>query len=251
MAAVTTGVIRASLLGLLLLCASACVQRSLPPVADRSPVFGPTPDTYRVQPGDTLYSIAWRFGLDYRRLALANGIGSPYMIHPGQRLRLSVTSSGSSTAGAGSGSHQRAGSGAPSGSRSSPERGLPPDVRLSPAEDWRWPTAGAVTRPYGDGNKGIDYRLEPGARVVGAASGQVVYSGKGLGGYRYLVIVKHGDDYLSAYSLNLPVRVEEGERIKGGTRIADMDASGRSAGLFHFEVRKDGDPVNPAAVIGG
>jgi len=245
-------VIRAALLGLLLICGSACVQRSLPPVADRSPVFGPTPEGYRVQAGDTLYSIAWRFGLDYRRLALANGIRPPYTIYPGQRLSLSVTSTPSvASAGSASGSRQRPAAGGSSGARPSGDRRPEPSPVLPAARDWRWPTSAAVSRPYGQGNKGVDYHLQPGARVVGAASGQVVYSGKGLGGYRYLVIVKHGASYLSAYSLNLPVRVKEGEHIKGGTRIADMEGNGRSAGRFHFEVRKDGDPVDPARVIGG
>lgn len=234
--------IRGSLVALLLLCCSACVQRSLPPVADRSPVFGPTPGEYRVQTGDTLYSIAWRFGLDYRRLALANGIRPPYTIYPGQRLRLSVTTTpGVTAAEPQNGADRGSRSGAPSAAQpSSP-----------PARDWRWPTTADVSRPYGQNNKGIDYRLERGAAVVGAASGQVVYAGKGLGGYLYLVIVKHGSGYLSAYSLNVPVRVKEGESIKGGTRLADINSNGRSAGLFHFEVRKDGDPVNPATVIGG
>ena len=228
-------VVRAVLVSALL---AACVQHGRPPVSDRSPVFGQKPEHYLVQRGDTLYSIAWRYNMDHRRLALANGVRPPYTIYPGQRLRLSV----SGTPGAASGSGDRRTQGTKQPRTSAPSA---PVLAIN----WQWPTKAPVGRAYGRGNKGIDYRLAPGVTVLSAGAGDVVYAGKGLGGYRGLVIVKHSDVFLSAYSLNGGLRVKEGQRIKAGAVIADTENTGRTAGTLHFEIRKDGEPVDPASVI--
>ena len=225
---------------------AACVQQGRPPVEDRSPVFGQRPDYYLVQRGDTLYSIAWRYDLEHRRLALANGVRPPYTIYPGQRLRLSV----STTPGSTSGGQARAAPRVTPGTKQSPDRASGPSAPNLPI-NWQWPTKAPVGRAFGRGNKGIDYRLQPGLSVQSAGSGDVVYAGKGLGGYRYLVIVKHSDVFLSAYSLNGGLRVKEGQRIKAGAVIADTESTGRTAGMLHFEIRKDGEPVDPTLVIRG
>jgi lipoprotein NlpD len=237
---------------LLALACVACVQHGRPPVADRSPVFGERPQQYLVQRGDTLYSIAWRFGLDHRRLALANGVRPPYTIYPGQRLRLSV----SATPGAPSDSPRASAPGKAqptprAGTAPAPDASAPPPSMQGQAINWQWPTKAPVGRGFGRGNNGIDFSLQPGLPVLSAGSGDVVYAGKGLGGYRYLVIVKHSEVFLSAYSLNRGIRVKEGQRIKAGAVIADTQSTGRTAGKLHFEIRKDGEPVNPASVIRG
>jgi lipoprotein NlpD len=112
---------------------------------------------------------------------------------------------------------------------------------------WRWPTDGRVTRGFGSGNKGVDFSLVRGSTVNAAAAGEIVYAGGGLRGYRSLVIIKHDPHYLSAYSLNHEITVREGQRIKLGGLLAKVE---RPVGL-HFEIRRDGDPVNPGRLIGG
>jgi lipoprotein NlpD len=217
---------------------AGCVQPGRPPVADRSPVFGTRPDSYLVEPGDTLYSIAWRFGLDHRALARANGIGPPYTIYVGQRVRLTEQGGRSRT-----------------GLTTTRPRPQPPDPPAEPALPaapglWRPPTEAPVARGYGSGNKGLDYRLEPAHAVRAAAAGEVVYAGSGLGGFRHLVIVKHDPAYLSAYSMDRPLAVREGQRVKAGAVLADTDTRGRRPVTLHFEIRRDGEPVDPRSLIG-
>ncbi len=115
---------------------------------------------------------------------------------------------------------------------------------------WRWPTSGSVQKGFGNGNKGVDFRLEPGHPVTAAGAGEVVYAGNGLGGFRHLVIVKHDQRFLSAYSLNRPIVVKEGQAIAAGGMIADREAAGAAVGTLRFEIRRDGQPVDPTAIIG-
>lgn len=222
--------LRRIVLLLALLAASGCAQTGRPPVAERSPVFGATPARYTVRTGDTVYSIAWRFGLDHRALARANGIGPPYTIYVGQEIVLADRAAPSRPA-----------------PRSRPRPAAP---EPSYAGTWRAPTTAPVRRGFGSGNKGIDYALDRPHGVHAAAAGEVVYAGSGLGGFRHLVIVKHDPEYLSAYSTDRPLRVREGQRVKAGALLADNLDGGRRAGTLHFEIRKDGDPVNPRSLIG-
>lgn len=229
---------------------AACAQPGRPVVAERSPVFGDPSGSYQVQPGDTLYSIAWRFGLDYRALAEANGIAAPYTIRTGQIVRLAVDERGGRQTGRPARSRPAAPPATPSAA--------PPPVATAPAASsapgrggWRAPTDAPARRGFGRGNRGIDYALEVRHRVQAAAGGEVVYAGSGLGGFRHLVIVKHDSDYLSAYSLNRPVAVREGQRIKAGEILADTDQEGGpGSGALHFEIRRNGDPVDPGPLIG-
>jgi len=223
--------------GLLL---GGCAQTGSPPVAERSPVFG-SPTSYTVQPGDTLYSIAWRFGVDHRALARANDIRPPYTIYPGQRLRLAEQPLADGSGGARRSEPRRSEPAAPR-----PGAGAP----AAAVGSWRAPTTAPVSRPFGSGNKGLDYQLSAGHSVTAAAAGEVVYAGSGLGGYRHLVIVKHDVQFLSAYSFDRDLAVREGQRIKAGALLADNVDGGRRPGTLHFEIRKDGDPVNPRALIG-
>ena len=97
--------------------------------------------------------------------------------------------------------------------------------------------------------KGVDFKLEPAQPVLAAGGGEVVYAGNGLGGFRHLVIVKHDQRFLSAYSLNRAITVQEGQRLDSGAIIAAADPSG-AASTLRFEIRKDGQPVDPVSVIG-
>lgn len=225
---------------LLALCAGAgCAAPGRPPVADHSPVFGEAPASYRVRAGDTLYSIAWRFELDHRVLARANGIASPYALRPGQRLRLRRPSRPAEPA--------TATPSAPPRERAPSNAGAT-EERSSSGGTWLRPTEAAVARGFGDGNKGIDYRLAPADAIRATAGGEVVYAGNGLGGFRHLVIVKHDPAHLSAYGMDRRPGVREGQRVEAGARLAE-ESGGPGSAILHFEIREHGDPVDPGARI--
>lgn len=208
---------------------AGCAAPATPPVVERSVVSDAQTVDYVVSKGDTLYSIAWRFDKDYLRLARLNGIAPPFLLLPGQHLRL----------------HGAARTAEP---KARPRKSAPrPAARVASVRQWRWPTDGRIARGFGNGNKGIDFELERGSTVLAAAAGEVVYAGGGLRGYRSLVIIKHDSHYLSAYSLNHEIAVREGQRIKLGGLLAKV---ARPVGL-HFEIRRDGNPVNPGRLIGG
>lgn len=230
----------------LFLLLAGCAQPGRPPVLDRSAPPAVRPAAYTVGPADTLYSIAWRFGLDYRALARANGIREPFTIYPGQQLRLVTQLAAGERLG---------GAPAPSPPPAAPPALAPPrpaaGAPAGPATPtWHWPASGRVLAEFGDGSPGVDFGLAPGTAVRSAAAGEVVYAGNGLGGYQYLIIVKHSPRYLSAYSLNDPPRVREDERVKAQAVLADIGRRGRTAAQLHFEIRRDGEPRNPSSVIG-
>jgi lipoprotein NlpD len=222
----------ASRIALLLVAAVlvSCATPGRPPVADRSPVFTARPSHYMVRAGDTLYSIAWRYQLDVVGLARANGLRAPYTIHEDQRIQLRLSRAEVARK-----------------STTSPARQQPSS---KVALQWAWPVSAPVTRPFSTTNKGVDFRVRAGDRVRAAAAGEVVYAGNGLGGYEHLVIVKHSQRYLSAYSLNTQSRVREGQKIKAGADLADIPLRGRDARTLHFEIRKEGEAVNPRSLIG-
>jgi len=362
------------------------VPAAAPELPRAQPLFdGLPPDGHVVQAGDTLYGIAWRYGLDYRTIAQLNGIAPPYRILVGQRLQLAAPGAADapgaavagapapamipaepssrgfefvpeSAAGAGASATQPqeawqdmppptaaapgvaigtpgpavttqalpppVGTPAPAAAPAGPlpatePYALPPPGAEPPAAGattapapaapfpgpstageaaaagavavlpqpapaaepappapvepepvappsqpepvaalppsggagWRWPTGGSVQKGFGNGNKGIDFKLTAGEPVVAAGAGEVVYAGNGLGGFRHLVIVKHDQRFLSAYSLNRPIVVKEGERVAAGGTIAAADAAS-GGGTLRFEIRRDGQPVDPAGVIG-
>lgn len=115
---------------------------------------------------------------------------------------------------------------------------------------WRWPVNAQPARGFGRGNNGLDYVLASGQQVVAAAAGRVVYAGPGLGGYRHLIIVEHPGNYLSAYNVNVEPATAEGSRIDGGSKICDIGSGSPATRRLHFEIRRNGTPVNPALIIG-
>lgn len=206
---------------------------------------------YVVQAGDTLYSVAWRYDLDYRDLACWNHIRSPYTIYVGEHLVLSERSARRYGA-----PPRRAPETAPPpvarGSRSAPRRSVPAHPAIPVTHDehaiaWRWPARGTVIDGFDPGKvdaKGINIGGAFGEDVRAAASGRVVYSGSGLIGYGQLIIIKHNDHYLSAYAHNRQRFVHEGDEVKAGEKIATMGRADGKA-LLHFEIRRDGKPVDP------
>ena len=219
---------------------------------------------YRVQSGDTLYSIAWRAGLDYRQLASWNGIRAPYTIFPGQLLSLkaparnkptqrSAGATKAKTAVAKSDPKPKASAGSKTRTSQAKKSSAAADAaqkRLS----WRWPTEGRVVQTFSHDDRsrqGIEIAGRLGQPVLATESGKIVYSGSGLIGYGQLIIIKHNKNYLSAYGHNRKILVKEGDEVTKGQRIAEMGRPPDGQPLLHFEIRRKGTPVNPMLLLPG
>jgi lipoprotein NlpD len=250
----------------------------------RAPV-NPTVTTgqYLVKRGDTLFSIAFRYGWDFKALAARNNIPEPYTIHPGQAIRFDGRSSAPATVPVIAGS---TGAGAPSTSASTQSGGpsssfsrtvitrrpitATPGTVAAPASGtavvtttptatpvpagqrsstgWAWPTNGVLISKFASNsslNKGIDIAGELGQPVFAASDGSVVYAGSGLRGYGELIIIKHSETYVSAYGHNRRLLVREGQQVKAGQAIAEMGSTGTDRVKLHFEIRSQGKPVDP------
>lgn len=204
---------------------------------------------YMVSRGDTLYSIAWRHNLDYRTVARWNDISAPYTIYPGERIRLSPPAGGRA-ARADPAPRQPGGGGGDPPRRKPEARTEPTSAERSPS--WRWPTDGRISRGFSKtrgGKRGIELAGDDGQPVRAAAAGRVVYSGSGLRGYGNLIIIKHNSRYLTAYGYNRQLLVEEGAQVDSGQRIALMGPGPDDSPALHFEIRVDGNPVDPASVL--
>lgn len=254
--------------------------------------------THRVQAGDTLYGIAFRNSLDWRELARWNGIGEPFLIQPGQVLRLSTpgaaarpsASRPTSTVAAGPPPIPRgpanatrpvsapstvvtpppaaapatrpapvanptpspAASSAPPPTVASSTPSGPAGPSAFRAGQWQWPTQGQVISRYAEGDKarqGIAIAGTAGQPVRAASAGTVVYSGAGLVGYGELIIIKHSDEWLSAYGHNRRRLVAEGANVSAGQQIAELGRTGTSRDMLHFEIRRNGKPVDPTPLL--
>ncbi len=216
------------------------------------------PDVHTVRRGETLYSIAWQYGLDWRRLARWNDLPDPRRIYPGERLRL--TPPGRHTGGRGVPSSDASrpspavGVGHPTEGRKTPPA-RPRRTTAAGSIHWQWPVRGKIIEGFdlgrGGRNKGIDIGGYVGEPIRAAAAGKVVYSGSGLIGYGKLIIIKHTSDVLSAYAYNRTLYVQEGDRVNAGQTIAEMGTGTDNRPMLHFEIRVDGDPVNPARLLPG
>jgi len=242
---------RLLLLGLgLLLVLGGCgtttpVQKSRPTAQKR---IAKQATWYRVKKGDSLYTIAWRAGKDWRNLARWNGLKPPYTIYPGQRLRLKPPPSKARRANRGTTK------GAPPKQRAhKPQRSPRTAKARKPTAAagrlrWRWPTRGRIVTRFStrDGApKGIRIAGNKGQKVLAAEGGTVVYSGSGLIGYGQLIIIKHNNEFLSAYGLNSRLYVKEGQKVERGQHIADMGTDNSGRAVLHFEIRRDGNAVDP------
>ncbi|MDG3089013.1 peptidoglycan DD-metalloendopeptidase family protein [Vibrio hannami] len=260
---------------------------------------------YEVQKGDTLYFIAHVTDKNVNDIIRYNNLSKPYIIHPGQKLRLWLPAyDAPAYGGNGAGDSAKTGGAvavasvasataastatsktANPKSANSPKTNKPTSKNSSSAKNtpknnvdqngskeyvggkqnvkkpvaksksqntkvakWLWPTKGRVIRKFstGDqGNKGIDIAGQRGQSVISTAGGTVVYSGNALRGYGNLIIVKHNDNYLSAYAHNDRLLVSEGQNVKAGQTIATMGSSGTNSVKLHFEIRYQGKSVNP------
>lgn len=208
--------------GLLLVLLAACGGPARPAVAP----------SYVVRAGDTLYSISTRHGLDYHEVARWNNLDADFRIAPGQVLRLG-----------------------PAGASAAPVIARPavtpapvtPALPVAPPPAWVWPAEGAVggSVPRPGGGVGIEIGGTAGAEVRAAAAGRVVYTGAGLRAYGQLIIIKHGESWLTAYGYNDRVLVAEGDNVIAGQRIATMGLGPGNRAMLYFEIRENGRPVDP------
>lgn len=199
------------------------------------------PNVYRVRAGDTLYSIAWRYQIDYQDLLRWNDIDDPDNIHPGDRIRLGPRSAAADR------SAQAVAQAPRDRVEQAPAPVPAPDGR-SAVGTWRWPTQGEVVGTFTDGRlagRGVDIAGSEGQPVQATAAGQVVYSGNGLQAYGQLIIIRHAGDFLSAYAHNKELLVKEGKRVANGQQIARMGRNLDGEALLHFEIRYRGRPVDP------
>jgi lipoprotein NlpD len=187
---------------------------------------------YVVQKGDTLYSIAWAFDLDYRELAKINDIKSPYALRAGQHLLIKK-----------------------SGCAPSPryaKKTAPIDSTVyKKVGNWLWPASGKIIFKFDSdaGKKGIDIAGAADTPIIASAAGKVVYSGSGIRSYGNLIIIKHNDDYLSAYAYNKTMLVKEGQMVSSGQKIATMGRTDAGVAQLHFEIRHIGKPVDPLLLL--
>jgi lipoprotein NlpD len=278
-------------------CSTVVVQ---PPAGGGNSARAASPaGSYTVVKGDTLYSIAFRNGADFRDVAKLNGIASPYTIWPGQVLKLPghgmvaataratpavaartpapsaaapvfqpvETAPAATPAPAHAGTVAAAPAAAvhPAATPNATPRPAPPpaqapsaaaapvvaagsgSTRTAGGVKWRWPASGQVVGRFqaSAAIPGIDIAGKEGDPVVAAADGTVVYSGNGLVGYGELIIIKHNDSFLSAYGHNRKRLVTEGQQVKAGQQIAEMGSSGSTRDELQFQIRKDGNPVDP------
>ncbi|HMM44040.1 MAG TPA: peptidoglycan DD-metalloendopeptidase family protein [Candidatus Macondimonas sp.] len=185
------------------------------------PATGPTYwRTHTVKAGETLKIIAARYGVSWEELARSNRIENPNLIHVGQRIRI-------------------------------PTREPPAALQGSdgPASGvaWRWPVQGALLTLFEgeNGSKGIDIGGTVGTKIAAAGDGRVAYAGSGLKGYGELIIIKHNNNFLSAYAYNRMLYVKEGDLVQAGQTIAEMGEGPDRRASLHFEIRQNGQPVDP------
>jgi lipoprotein NlpD len=226
------------------------------------------PGYYTVRPGDTLIRIALDAGQNWRDIARWNNLDNPNVIEVGQVLRVTAPVLASNTAAAPAASRvpapaagtasaaiaaaTAAASQASTGVASIPGASSTPATAGEDEISWSWPTAGAGSVLAGfdeQKNKGLDIGGKAGDPVLAAADGRVVYAGAGLRGYGNLVILKHNNTYLSAYAHNQTLLVKEDQTVRKGQKIAEMGSSDADRVKLHFEIRRQGKPVDPARYV--
>jgi len=206
------------------------------------------PSVYKVKKGDTLYSISWRYGMDYKTLAKINNIRSPYKIFIGQKIVFKSTKKYQKTVKKKTTISKKKTTKKKATTNKIVKK---PTASTHPSNhsiSWRWPTKGKVISSYSKtaaGRKGINISGKSGQNIVSAAAGKVVYSGNGLVRYGNLLIIKHNDTYLSAYAHNKRLLVKDGQYVKAGQKIATLGRTGTQRDQLHFEIRRNGKPIDP------
>ena len=231
------------------------------------------PGYYAVRPGDTIRRIATETGQRWQDLARWNNLDNPDLIEVGQVLRVVPPASGASTAvaAAAPSATSPAAPAAPAAPGVTPPASPAPTLpattttakpitpaSVAPAaaaagdEDvgWIWPAQGQLIAGFDEvKNKGLDIGGKAGDAVLAAADGRVVYAGAGLRGYGNLIILKHNNTYLTAYAHNQTLLVKEDQNVQKGQKIAEMGSSDADRVKLHFEIRRQGKPVDPSRYL--
>ncbi|WP_435946171.1 amidase activator ActS [Dryocola sp. BD586] len=200
---------------------------------------------YTVKRGDTLYRISRMTGSSVGELARLNGISAPYTLEIGQKLRVKRASSATKKTAVAKTAKPRSSA---SGSTSLAKVAAPPIG----AKCWRWPTSGKIIEPFSSsdgGNKGIDIAGSRGQPIYASAAGTVVYVGNQLRGYGNLVMIKHSDDYITAYAHNDTTLVNNGQKVSAGQKIATMGSSGSDSVNLHFQIRYRATALDPVRYL--
>lgn len=231
------------------------------------------PGYYTVKPGDTLLRVSLEHGQNWRDLVRWNNLENPNLLEVGQVLRVVPPAAEAVTARAVPNAGRvdtrpldaRPAASAPASSASATvpaaTPALPPppppvaDSAVAAREGgeeivWMWPASGAVIAGFDEGrNKGLTIAGKAGDPVVAASDGRVVYAGSSLRGYGNLVIVKHSDLFLTAYAHNQVLLVKDDQVVRRGQKIAEMGSTDAERVQLHFEIRRQGKPVDPAKLL--
>jgi lipoprotein NlpD len=219
------------------------------------------PGYYTVKPGDTLIRIGLDTGQNWRDIGRWSNLENPNLIEVGQVLRVAppvetsvavarpVTSGSATPAATGPASASSAPTQSASAAKpaaSAPAAGSGSDEEVA----WIWPAQGPVLAGFDEAkNKGMDIAGKAGDPVIASADGRVVYAGAGLRGYGNLIILKHNNTFLTAYAHNQTLLVKEDQSVRKGQKIAEMGASDADRVKLHFEIRRQGKPVDPSKFL--
>ena len=208
------------------------------------------PGFYSVRPGDTLTKIALEHGQAWRDIAKWNGMDNPNVIEVDQVLRVAPPVVEAAAIKQTKPLVAQTQVSTPSASNSPPSTTIAPANISDDGMAFSWPHPGPVLTGFDEAkNKGLDLAGKAGDPVLAAADGKVVYSGSGLRGYGNLIILKHNNTYLTAYAHNQTLLVKEDQTVTKGQRIAEMGNSDADRVKLHFEIRKQGKPVDPAKLL--
>jgi lipoprotein NlpD len=229
-----------------LLLAACSDSDHLAPVTDISATESiPRTGIHRVMRKETLYAIVWRYGLDYRYLALLNHIQAPYTIHTHQLIYLQSNHPAALKKTEPNMSYVAAQQ-MPKKIAAASQPIAEPNYTMS---HWIKPAQGKVINYFSLANKGINIAGLLGDPIYAACAGKVVYAGDGLRAYGNLIIIKHNSLFLSAYAHNFRIFVKEGDWVKQGQKIAEMGKTGAHNVMLHFEIRRAGKPMDPMVLF--
>jgi lipoprotein NlpD len=208
---------------------------------------------HKVLGGDTLYSISWNYNIDYKEVARWNNIKAPYIIYPGQSIRLTAPLKKKAVIKKAVQTSKKLATQKPVENKPEVAKKTSKKVKsVKYAKNiiWQWPTKGRLIKSNSPiSKKGLDIAGKKGQLIKTSAPGVVVYSGSGLLGYGRLIIIKHNETYLSAYAHNSVLMVKEGDSVSSGQKIAKMGKDSNGQVLLHFEIRKNGVPVGPVKYL--
>lgn len=259
----------------MLLLVAACMPLGVPLVLERSPIIRSDAGSYAVRQGDTLYSISWRLGVDFRDLASLNKLEAPYNIYEGQVLRTvfvarnasmstqlersvaensrpkdaKVTKSQQTKKNRSSEDKKTTREASAASVRTARVARAPKKSEQGKFDTWSWPVKLPPASRFGSGNKGLDFNIKKKQQIVSAGQGTVVYAGNGIAGFERLIIVKHSESLLSAYSFNGRIITREQRNVTVNDILGEILPISTKKEVFHFELRRNGQPVNPEQVL--